>query len=132
MPFSPFESLIPRSAIRGLQNAMAPGSDQENPMGLGSLPDALGDIAGNVLDHPMETLGGFASGALEAGRQQFSPVGIAGMLAGPVLGGLAKAAPLADDAVRMVDGGFDLVNSLPIEQISPSMDDVGALAGDLQ
>lgn len=142
--------MLPKSAIRGLQEALAPGSsydgndaepdsDSDDLYGsLGQLPGALRDIAGNVGQHPLETLGGFASGALEGMRGFTSPMdlvlaaapgALAGRGAGMVAEGALEAAPRL---AKMGRQAFDVVEDLPIRQVMPSMDDVAALGGDLK
>jgi hypothetical protein len=128
-------SMVPRSAIRGLQEALAPGSSEESVGGLLDIPDALRDIAGNITEHPLDMLGGFASGAMEGMRGEVNPLNVAG-LAMPGLLGAMRGASVADDlarpAIQYGRQAFDTVERIPPRQVMPSADDVSALTGDLQ
>ncbi len=140
--------LAPKGAISGLQERLAPGSSQELPegdfnwlaAGLG-VPDNTGEALGAIpevlssaFEHPAETAGGFASGALEGLRSLTSPAALAGMAGGLIapavgrMGGLGRAfSGPADDVARQA---FDVVDQVPVPQVKPSMGDVNAVIGD--
>ena len=129
-------SVVPRRAIRGLQEALSPGSSADTEGGFLDVPEALGDIAGNLTEYPLEMLGGFASGALEGARGELNPINIAG-LALPGLVGAARGIGAADDIARAGASipkygrqAFDVVENIPPRQINPSMGDIEAIVGD--
>lgn len=147
--------LAPKGTIQGLQEGLAPGSSAPLPGGEGDtldmilgglglppeirqVPGALGDIGSGLVNHPLETLGGGLSGALEGARSLTTPasmmaampaLGVAGRLGrfgrGAALSELG-AGP-ADDAVRMVGQ----IDDIPFPQRAPSMPEVDELAGQL-
>jgi hypothetical protein len=140
--------LVPKRAIQGLQDALAPGSSAPLPEadpnfflsalgldGIQQLPEALPDILGGAMNHPMESARGFASGALEGARGLTSPASLAGIMTAlaPAVKGLSMGGRLggvADDATRMGQQTLDVVDDLPTPQIKPSMGDVDAVIGD--
>lgn len=135
---------VPKRAISGLQNAMAPGSDAPLPqaepnmlldmLGLNQPWDevggALSDLSGLSLGDLPEAAGGFLSGALEGGRNLTSPSNLAAML--PAVGafrGLGKVAPRAAQAAETT---IDYLDNIPTPQISPGMGEARDLMWELQ
>lgn len=129
-----FQPIVPRRAIAGLQEALAPGSSA-SPEGtdwmsdLGQIPGALKDLAGLGLEQAPEAIGGFLSGALEGARGMTTPVEIgAAMVPGGALArGLGKAAPAAASAARRTAPTIDILEDVPLRQIEPGMQAVDEL-----
>lgn len=129
-----FQPIVPRRAIAGLQEALAPGSSA-SPEGtdwmsdLGQIPGALRDLAGLGLEQAPEAIGGFLSGALEGARGMTTPVEIgAAMVPGGALArGLGKAAPAAASAARRAAPTIDILEDVPLRQIEPGMQAVDEL-----
>lgn len=131
---TPFQPMVPRRAIAGLQEALAPGSSA-SPEGtdwlsdLGQIPGALKDLAGLGLEQAPEAIGGFLSGALEGARGMTTPVEIgAAMVPGGALArGLGKAAPAAASAARRAAPTIDILEDVPLRQIEPGAQAVDEL-----
>lgn len=129
-----FQPIVPRRAIAGLQEALAPGSSA-SPEGtdwmsdLGQIPGALRDLAGLGLEQAPEAIGGFLSGALEGARGMTTPVEIgAAMVPGGALArGLGKAAPAAASMARRAAPTIDILEDVPLRQIEPGMQAVDEL-----
>ena len=143
-------SLVPKGAIQGLQESLAPGSSEELPEGsdnmllnmlsmerLGQVPGALADIAENIGEYPMETLGGFASGAMGGAAEQINPANLAGLAIPALRGVFPRGGAMLDDVARAMPEQpaygrqkFDVVEPRPPAQVNPSMDDVDAIIAD--
>lgn len=129
-----FQPIVPRRAIAGLQEALAPGSSA-SPEGtdwmsdLGQIPGALRDLAGLGLEQAPEAIGGFLSGALEGARGMTTPVEIgAAMVPGGALArGLGKAAPAAASMARRAAPTIDILEDVPLRQIEPGAQAVDEL-----
>lgn len=103
--------MVPQGAIQPAQDMMDTPSLDRSPMAA--------------------RLGGFGAGALEGARSLTTPLNMAGMIGGPALGalkGVRGARQLASKMTPMMD----IVEDIPTPQVAPSMDDVGALIGDMQ
>lgn len=122
--------MVPKGAISGLQEALAPGSSAETG-GWGEIPGALSDLMDSGLENPLEALGGFASGALEGVRGMTTPLDMASIAAPGALGLVGKLGSSADDAVRMGRQAFDVIDDIPMAQAPVSMSDADDLIGDL-
>lgn len=122
--------MVPKGAISGLQEALAPGSSQATG-GWGEIPGAIGDLMESGLENPLEALNGFASGALEGMRGMTTPLDAASLMAPGALGLVGRAGRMADDGVRMGRQAFDVIEDIPTPQSMPSMNDADDLIGDL-
>lgn len=135
---TPFQPMVPRRAIAGLQEALAPGSSA-SPEGtdwmsdLGQIPGALKDLAGLGLEQAPEAIGGFLSGALEGARGMTTPVEIgAAMVPGGVLArGFGKAVPAATSMARRAAPTIDILEDVPLRQIEPGAQAVDELIAGL-
>jgi len=76
---------------------------------------------------------GFGAGALEGLRQQITPAQalLSAIPGGAALRGLGRGAKVATQGLRKAAPTLDLIEDIPTQQIAPSMDDVGALIGDM-
>lgn len=119
MPFNPLDLLK-----RGWQAANTPIIDEETIQPYQDMVDSP-----SLERSPMEArMRGFGAGAMEGMRQLATPLNMGMMAAGPAIGMMrgAKAAS------KVINPGFDLIEANPVAQITPAMDDVNALIGDLQ
>lgn len=83
------QPLVPEAAIAPIQNKL----DRPRDMSKAGFDwNTLSDIGGNLLHHPIETIGGFHAGALEGLRGQTSPINLAGLATMGMGGGVAEAA----------------------------------------
>jgi hypothetical protein len=124
--------MMPKRAISGMQEGLAPGSSADIEGGVMDLPGAFRDLMDGGMENPMETMGGFASGAMEGLRGMTTPLDALSLMAPGALGLLGRAGGAVDDGVRMGRQAFDVVEDLPRPQSMPSMQDADDLIGDLQ
>ncbi len=136
-------SVVPRNAIKGLQEAIAPGQSMDYPEGsdnvllnalgmerAGQLPGAVADIASNIWEHPQETLRGALSGAAGGALGELNPVNLAS-LAVPGLARAFKGASLVDDVARVAEPTLDVLEDVRVPQANPSSWEVGGLTEEL-
>lgn len=116
--------MVPKRAISGIQEQLAPGSSADIEGGISDIPAALADIWGNLgqgeTDLAMQ--GGFVSGALEGLRNLTTPLdalGLAGF--GNSIGTAAKmAAPALARPMAAAGRTLSRIDDLPIPQRGPT------------
>ncbi len=104
-----FDPLVPEEALDPLQQWLQKRSRDQSPM--------------------EAQIKGFGSGALEGLRGLTSPASLVGMVPA---GTAAKALAFAPKVARMVGPTMDLLESAPVRQMAPAMDDVSALIGSMK
>ena len=120
MPFNPLDLLkkagsfattpiVPKSAIQPAQDMLDSPSLERSPM--------------------EARMRGFGAGALEGLRGMTTPLDVAGLVGGGAMGMMGRGAKAMG---KVINPGLDLIESVPVRQIAPAIDDVNSLIGDMQ
>lgn len=109
-----FDPLLPQSAIQPAQEALDKRRLNQSPL--------------------EAQIRGFGAGALEGLRGLTSPAQLLGLAGMAVPGGaMARFAPKALQGLSRAAGPtMDLIESSPVAQVAPSMDDVASLIGQMK
>lgn len=130
--------MVPKRAISGIQEQLAPGSSADIEGGISDIPAALADIWGNLgqgeTDLAMQ--GGFVSGALEGLRNLTSPLDALSVAAPGLVGMLGRGAGAAGRVMARPAGAamrtLDRIEDLPIPQRAPTASYADEMVRELQ